>query len=789
MVGRRPRYSVAIFLVSASTLALQVALVRVLSIALWYHFAFLVVSTAVLGFGLSGMAIAMRPTWLTKGVERRVIGTSVTYAASIIAAYLVLNAVPFEPFRLSDEPIQLLYGALYVALLTGVFFGAGLTVGLILTSRADEIGRLYAWDLAGAGIGCLLVTALLSWTSASGAVFLAAFCAAAAAATLIFASGRSSDARMRIGVVALLIATGLLAMFHDVIARPRIAADKEAAPGVPMSSLFEDSERHRGTYWNAMSRLDVVDRGNGLAILIDGGVAMTRVPPIAGPIDEIPPLRDFTSVAFALVNPESVFVIGSGGGWEVAGALTHGATHVTGVEVNPTINTLMRNELSVEVGGLFSDSRVHIVTDEARSYLRRTERKWDTIVGAHTLTHAAFATGSTNLAEAYTVTMEAMRDYLDHLEDDGALYLTRPEVQLPRLFRTAIAELRRRNLDPAARLLAIRIPQSGAELSFSAGLLVTLSPLASEITSTVQHHDAEVLYAPERNESSIYSRLLRQDILFEMPYGDLRPVPDDRPFFNQRRSFSSIGWQDMRRVFAQGNQGRTALEEQPVAEVSLVILLIQSVTLSAVFTLLPVVWRRRRNESLPVRTHAPLVAYFVVLGLGFMCIELGLVQRLALFIGPPTLTFTTVVGALLVFSGLGSWLSNRVVGKGLLPLATGGCAAVLTIWLVVAPSAMNALLGLPLVARLGLAVLLVAPVGIAAGMPFPLGMRVANADGSATKLLPLLWGVNGFASVVASVGSLIVAATGGFTAVLVCAALLYTLAALLLRWEVSKHSE
>ena len=154
------------------------------------------------------------------------------------------------------------------------------------------------------------------------------------------------------------------------------------------------------------------------------------------------------------------------------------------------------------------------------------------------------------------------------------------------------------------------------------------------------------------SRTPIYEQLLSKSAITEHAYGVLTPTTDDRPFFNQRRGWWTIRAADIKKVFSQGSRARMALEDEPVAEVSLVALLLQAVVLAALFTFVPV-WFRRKKTPLPIRGSVGLLAYFVVLGFGFIFVELGLVNRLGLFLGTPTLTFATVVGVLLVASGFG----------------------------------------------------------------------------------------------------------------------------------------
>lgn len=735
----------AIALVSLSTLCLQVALVRVLSVSLWYHFAFLVVSTAVLGYGLSGMALGLWPRLLKGDVRRRLAVLAASFAVSVAVCFVLLNALDFDPFDIVGSKVQLLVGAVYILLCTIPFFLSGLVVGIILVHEAAAASRLYAFDLMGAGVGCVVVVFAFGPLGGSGTVFLAAALAAMAALVLAWPFG----VRARVAGVLLLLGFGGLAVVGERVVPVRISDNKPAG-----GEVLSGGETHLFSEWNAISRVDVVQTRRGPVIFIDGGVAMVRFPFVRDRPGRLPPSRDITALAFHLVDEPSVLVIGSGAGWEVFGALTHQARSIDAVEVNPIINRLVTGPFAGRVGHIFEHPAVNLVTDEARSYLRRADRRWDVIVSAHTISNAAMSTGAMSLAESYTLTREAFEDYLDHLSDDGVLYFTRPRSQLSRLAGIAAAVLEADGLEPHRHLALVGLPPERPHASFTGGFLMSRRPLEGSLRDRLER-------AVEK------SGLVMLPLQIEAGAG--ATVTDDRPFFHLRRPFGELTADDFRRVFGAGEDAREALEDAPVVEVSLLVLLGEAVVLAALFTFVPLLATRRR-----ARVSGRVVAYFALLGAAFMLVELGLVHRLTLFIGPPTLAFTTVLGALLASSGLGSYLSTHLDPQRHLPRVLLSCAAILAVFGLLAPFVTDAALGLPIAVRVALTVLIIAPVGVAMGMPFPLGLRHAHAH--SPDSLPLCWGVNGFTSVIASVMSIMLATVSGFSSVLLAGAVTYLLA-------------
>ena len=264
---------------------------------------------------------------------------------------------------------------------------------------------------------------------------------------------------------------------------------------------------------------------------------------------------------------------------------------------------------------------------------------------------------------------------------------------------------------------------------------------------------------------------------------ELQPATDDRPFFNQHVRWSSIGFGTIREVLSQRRMGRIALEDRPVAEVTLLVLLVQSVVVAGLLILLPLAGFARHGLTVPDRWR--YLTYFGALGVGFIFAEMALVQRVLLFLGQPVYALAVVLASLLAFTGIGSALAGRAAeapGRAL-PWVLLGAIGMVIVTAALAPVAFSMALGLPLVWRVSLAVFLVAPLGIALGMPFPTGLRIASRE--AAPIVPWAWGVNGFFTVIGTVAAVILGMAVGFTAVLLLSAACYAVAILALVGRVS----
>lgn len=789
---------VGLLLFSSATLLLELSLTRVLSVALWYHFGFLVISTALLGFGAAGITVASWG-WLRERapLDAALAWLAVCFAGCTLGSFWLMQRIPADPFQLLVDRRQLLWMPLYDVVLAAPFFCAGLAVSLLFTRSSRDIGRLYAFDMVGAGLGAVAVAVTMPALGGSGSIVTSALLGALAAACFTWPRRRF----WLLGPLALVAALAALAPLGERLLPVRVSPGKALPwfmPGYGADVLE--------TRWNTFSRVDVVE-GQALEVaghpqtrtfLIDQGTAMSSMrdlrPDVRTWLSEHP--GDVYESGAALVGKArpKVLVLGSGAGSEVLAALRFDASRVVAVEINPIINDFVVGPQSGFWGGLFTQPEVHLVTDEARSFIRRSPEVFDAIVSAHTVSNAAVASGAMSLAENYVFTREAFEDYLDKLEPDGALFFSRPEEQLPRLFATVREAFDARGLPSAAECVFAfcRPPTVKDRKSFSCGFVARKTPLSRDDVTEMARRaglgqagrrvtaQSRVVYSPfERHEGSLYQRLLSEPDVRRVYDGEralVAPATDDKPFFNQRVRWSNLTWSLFTDVFRQGDYlaARSALEDRPVAEVTLLAVLGQTLVIAALLILLPL-WRRSR-AGLKTRGTLRYLAYFGAIGLGFIFIEMALLQRFALYLGQPVYSLAVVLAGLLVASGAGAWLSQRL---GPSPKAALWVVGALLLEAALTPALFSSTLALALPWRVALSLLALAPLGLALGMPFPSGLRAVGE--AAPGLVPWAWGVNCFFTVIGSVSATILGMALGFTAVLGLAALAYVTAWFALR--------
>lgn len=746
-----------IFAVSAATLLFQVTFVRIFSVSIWYHFAFLVVSVALFGIGASGVALSfLKPG--PREEQYRAFAPA-CFSISALLAYLLTNAIPFSPFRILQEPTQLFFFFVYDVLLMAPFFFSGAAVAFVLRAFPARAGRLYAFDLVGAAVGTLLVFFALPAGGARGAIALAS------ALGLVSAACLAPFPRMRRGFAIAAVAHAPLLVMPSLLPDIRMDSTKTVT-----KEINERGGNHVVSRWNALSRIDVVERtGVDPKIFIDAAAAT----PITPPRDSTRASRDVSTVAYRLRPGGAVAVIGSGGGVDVQNALALGATSVTAIEINPIIIDLVMNRYRDFVGDAFRDPRVRLVRDEGRSCIARSRERFDVIQITLIDTWAASVSGAYSLSENYLYTTEAFAEYLSHLDDDGLLSITRWYYEMPRLTALARAGLEEIEIDQPSRHVMVVHEKVRASLlvkrtPFTAAEVLRAREYARASASTVEHDPVN----PARG--SPYENLLSApdpSRIYQDADIALHPVRDDSPFFFQMTRWKSVNLDALRKFGGMGFLEPLAI---PVAQIALLSALVISLVLSAVLIAVPLVVKKGR--AVPRERRWTWLVYFLCLGLAFIIVEVVLMQRFALFLGHPTYSVTAVLFAILLFSGLGAAWSDRRGGttaEVAKPVVWGLPVAILLLAFAV-PFVLRELIVLPHAARLSIAVLLIAPVAFLMGVPFPLGIRAIAATGG--KHIPWAWAANGCASVVGSVCAVLGAMVWNFSTMLVIAGAIYVLA-------------
>jgi hypothetical protein len=801
------RYSVylGLGLISAAALAFEVALVRLFSLAQFYHFAFLSISLALLGNGASGSLLTAFPALKRSLSPLRLGGLALAVSFSMMAAYALVNMLPFDSFTLAWDRRQLVYLLVLYLGLALPFLLSGMVVAWPLAVCPSAAHRFYAANLAGSAAGCLL--APLSLGSGRGIEGTFALCALAAALAALFLcnsrleTGGSDQVRVReawtrpanFGLLFLIITAIAMTIVSELPSPPFVPV--RLSPYKQLSqALNQPGVRLRWSRWNAYSRVDTIS-GSSLRSLPGLSFAyMGELPPqdgLAFDGDDLSPITHASPeeagfaaalpgrIAYELRPGASVLVLDARGGLDVLAALAGGAASVTAVEPNPLAVEAVR-----ATDDLYDDPHVHVLSESVRGLVRRSGPRYDVVVLSLASAYRPVTSGAYSLAEDYTLTQEAFDDYVARLDEGGLLVVTRwlqePPSEELRAFGLTLSAARRAGLDPARSLLALRGYRTMTVVlkrgTFEAGEL-------EQVFAFAARHKFDLAAAPglEADQANRYN-VLADDAYFrtfsqvlnspdplralaDYPF-DVTPPTDDRPFFGHY-----FRWSQASQVLAQ--MGHTW---QPFGGAGYFVLaaLLGLVTVMAglliVLPLVKIAGGEQGRSKLGRGTRLRTLVYFGALGLGFMGIEIPLVQRFILLLERPVYAVSTVVFGLLLFSGLGSWTSRRVPLRATLGSLAG--LALIYPWIVEALT--GAALGWPLGVRLGLSVLCLAPLGFLMGVPFPAGL--ARLDQGAPELIPWAWAINGALSVIASVGAAMLALSAGFSAVLLAGAACYGVA-------------
>jgi len=793
-----------LFLLSAATLAFEINLTRFFSVAQFYHFAFMIVSLALLGFGASGTFLTILSRLRARDPARALPVLSWGFAVATIGSYALTLYVPFDSFRIAHEWRQGAVLVLHYVALALPFFCSGATVGLLLAAQPDSVYRTYAANLTGSAAGCLLAVLVTSLVGGEGVVLLSA--ALGVLAALIFQHAPPSDRQpaasirrpgsrfasyaSRVAQVAVALILFLGAFWTPSFLKIRLSPYKSLSYALLYPDVELVSQR-----WNGFSRVDVV-RSSSIRSLPGRGFRCTSQPPpqlgltVDGddlsPISHVPPgfasleFTDclLTALPYRLRPGARALVLEPRGGFDVLVALAEGARGVMAVEANPLIVEAVRTQ-GAWAGGLYDDSRVTVVVEEGRAYARRSRDRYDVVTLSLTAPQRQVTSGAYSLAEDYRYTVQAFADYLARLDEDGLLVVTRwlqvPPSEAIRAFALAVEAVERAGGDPQESIVALRSYQqmlimvrrgrfTGEELAavrtfaaqraFDLVYLPGISPEEVNLYNVLPepgYHRACVGLLEAEDRSAWY-----QAYRF-----DVEPPVDDRPFFGH-----FFKWRQAPEVLAMA--GHTWQPFGGAGYFVMLALLALAAVAAGILILLPLaVHRRERVER--GRPLGGMLGYFALLGLGYLCVEIPLLQQFILFLGHPAYALATVLFALLLFSGLGSLLSRRVplrLALILLPVLVGGYALGL-------PLLFEATLAASLGIRLVVAVIALAPPSLLMGMPFPRGLALLEQGDPGPTMIAWAWGVNGAVSVVASILAALLALSFGFSAVLAAGAACY----------------
>lgn len=786
MNERLPLASVA--LVAGAALANEILLTRFFAIVHWHHFAYMMISLALLGFGASGTYLALTRRWLLERYAHAFIANLVLFGFCALLGPLIALAIPFRAEELLWNPWQPLWLVATYLVLSVPFFCAANAIGLALIAYQRQASRIYAADLVGAGVGSILILIALYVVEPEVALKLLA------TAGFIAALVASAELRWRnyrwlaASVVGVIVAVAIPSTWL----RPEPGPYKSLSQALRVSGTQIVAERS-----SPLGRVTVIEsprvplrHAPGLSLTASGepppqlglftdGDNLDAITAASDDPEQLGFLSETTSaLAYRLARPQSVLILGAGGGLEILRARQHGATRIDALEVNAQVARLLASDYSDYTGRLVDQPGVALRIGEPRGFLAANDSRYDLI--QMSLTNAVGG-GLSGLSEDYLLTVEALQLYFQRLTPGGYLSITR-FVQVPprdglKLLATAIAALRASGVeDPGSRLLMIRGWQTVT-------LLVKNAPATPtellRLREFAEQHAFDLAWFPgmRREQANLHNLLpepwfydaarallgtARDRFIATYPF-DIRPATDDRPYFQ-----NFFRWTSFKEAWKAKGRGGMALLEAgyPVLAATVV----QAVLAGMLLIVAPLAMLKRQPLASGSRWRVFL--YFASIGLAFLFVEIVFLQKLLRFVQQPTVALALVLATFLIGAGAGSaWAGHRVDSARPQRRLLGAVIAVVVIGALYSMTfdpLLALLSGGPMIVRAAVAVLLITPLAFFMGMPFPLALRELEEP-----LVPWAWGINGCASVVSPALATLLAIDVGFTVVLWFALALY----------------
>jgi hypothetical protein len=808
------RHAVLLFFTSASVLAYEILLMRLLSISFWYHFAYMVISLALLGFGAAGAFLFLLSRRVYGNMEGWLVLLAGAASLSFPLAFSLAKEIGLDPLQLvwqSTEWFKMF--ATYLVMAVPFLLSGGI-VAILLSAAGRDVPKLYAADLLGAGFGSMAVVPALylgpPWMLLP-LLSLAVLCGAG------WCCMRTAWGRK--GILVLPV-TGTLILACYVLLPP--VPQMHHTKALPVTMTFPDA-KVEAEREGPLGLIDVVGSSlirevPGLSLnyglggkgeeailpkqkaIFSDGDALSMITGFNGDLRELEHL-DFTTMALPYhVRPlKKVLVIGAGGGMDVLLALKEKASKIIALEANAQVAGLMTGPFADFSGHVYSKPEVHLLIQETRQFLQGTEDRFDLIQLSLLDSFGGSAAGLTSAAESYLYTTEAFALYLSRLSGSGLLAVTRwlklPPRDSLRLFSTALSAMREAGVSqkPEKHLVLIRSWKTST-------LLVSRDPFAAEDIARVtafcdrrsfdvdfyegikeeraNRYDVQKEAYTFRGEGSLAgpeAKGFLKNYLF-----DVSPTTDDRPYFSHFFRWDKA-WTLLRQL---------RKEFLPFVEIGTILIiatLVQAFLAGVVLILFPLLGLRRAGEGakggLSARAVLVTLLYFSSIGFAFMFLEMALLPKYTLLLSHPIYSTAVVLGAVLVFAGCGSLSVGHVQGKSLWVAVT--C---ITLWILaqtlLEERVLGWALGRPFGVRLAIAVVMVGSLSFFLGWPFPIGLR--ETSGRYPPLVPWAWGINGCASVIGAVLGKMISMSIGLRMTMCIAALLYVFSALAFRFTLRR---
>lgn len=757
-----------LFILSFCLLALEILLTRILSVIFWYHFAFLVVSVALFGMTVGALVVYLAPnTFLPKLTQKHI--AVYAYVSSFTATVSILSLFYLPAIFAFLNISGLLMPVLYI-LLSLPFITIGICLSLSLTRFPEHIGKIYSVNLIGSALGCIAIIFILnSFNAPSALLFIASLCVLAA---LLFGFSGQVSRLFKLFCILTMVFYGSFSLKNQnsnsitplwvkgVIHRTRPLYSKwnffsYIRVGIPQRRPFG---------WGFSPKISQAKiNTQELMLLIDegAGTVLTKF----NDLSELEYLKlDVSAIAYYLRDNDDVLVLGSGGGRDLLTAVLFGADKAVGVEINKDINDIAFNKFIVFSGKVNNYSQIQFVIEEGRSYVSRSNEKYNIIQASLVDSFAAFANGAFALTENSLYTKEAWGIFLKHLKEKGILTFSRwynkdNPVEIYRLISLAKSALQEIGIkDPRQNIALVRYIWPNNTLGVGT-ILVSKSPFSDSELAALEkisgNLEFELVLSPTHYADANFIHILENTgtshALKNLP-SNISPPTDDKPFF-----FYSAKFKD---IFSKNPTDQGVITLRKLFFIILIF--------GIIFIMVPSIYRPTYKGTKRISWNT--LIYFAAIGLGFMLIEIALMQRLGILLGHPIYGLTVVLFSLLFSCGIGSYLTKYLRNSILKTLPFAALLLITFAFVTILPLIIKlitpSLMPIKILVSLAVSVL----IGLFMGMPFPIGMAAAQDENSPRVLY---WGMNGFASVCGSALAAVILINFGFQKAIISGAICY----------------
>lgn len=760
-----------IFFITFSTVVFEILYTRVFSVIYLSSFAFLMISLALFGYGLSGFftsfsKIAKDKKGL-KYLEYFVLG----YALLLPLIFKITLIAKIDFTHLFNPVTNLLLLVVNFAVLIIPFFAAGVSLVLIFSLYSDEIGKLYFIDLVGAALGGVAIIPLITRFGPARSILLLSVIL-----TLLWFSLSKLKIRTKgIVLLILLISLGGMYKFSEKIF--------PIAPKIIKRGYIIDYHKNRIEHskWSPINKIDVATFFKRKKVVwLDAGTQQSYLvkPPV--PVENMAPIKyNQSSIPYQLAKSGPALIIGSAGGYEVLCAYTNNFKPIFAVEMDPEICDIVENSYSEYLGNLFKKREVSVINDEGRHVLRKLKRKYNVIQMVNSHNSNIILSGGLSFSETYIYTVESFKDYWNHLNEDGFLSIIHMFGE--RMFATGYQALKEMGIENPEKKFYVLQPPGGFNYFFmKKGDLNSKDITELEKFSRIKN----VAYSPFRKLDNAYYDLAGPDFeeTIKNSSVNISPVYDNSPYFNQP---NKIGQFHFENNILMSNEAKKAINVTLKYSNSVYLSILGiSILFSLIFIYLPL---RLKTKEI---THKPIILYFFLIGMAFIMVEIILIKIFQLLLGNPAYSISAIIFALLLSSGIGSLMSSKVntilKSKTILYVSIF-IFSVLIIYALFLFNFTYLLIHLGLPLRLLVSSLMISVLGIPMGMMFPTGLKHLGTD--SRTMIGWAWGANAFATVIGSVITVIIAINWNFSTALILGAILYIISGVIFFNDVKRTSK